>query len=393
MKPKYLEIEEFKRVKTFMFSMNLFDLTLKQKQAFLTDKRLTLVEKEIVKATISLKDCLYTEIIQKLSTLQGQNELVESQRRLILGMAYSASGDCQKAKTELENSYSVFARFHLKSYEFYSLLQLFFVHYNLKSEKKLAWVLDQMKDLEIDNEKNVISYLRCQFNYFNFIGNASKARLVLAKLEAKIPEMHSSQIIPHLIDRFVYELKIDDFNGCEKTLDEMKDFRRFNYSANYKFMKTMFNHFRHKKPIYLYDKDFSDCPLLLYQLKTIKALESGDKTQAQLYWKSLSEMNSEVYQENFEYKGDKCLFSLCLDLYMKPKQINFQFEDSMSLEDKLIHILKVANGPVKKEELYELLWQTPMESKDDLAKLSMMVSRVKKKSGLVIQSRKGCYVA
>src|SRR4051812_38309751 len=139
--PEYLEVEEFKRVKTFMFSMNLFDLTLKQKQNYLSDKRLTLVEKEIVRCTISLKDCLYTEIISKLKNIRGQNDLVESQRTLVLGIAYSASGDSRNAIPELEKSLKTFHDYKLKRYEFYALNQLFFSYYNLKNNSQIASIL------------------------------------------------------------------------------------------------------------------------------------------------------------------------------------------------------------------------------------------------------------
>lgn len=394
MKEEYLEIEEFKRVKTFMFSMNLFDLSLKERQKHLADKRITLAEKQIINCTIMLRDCNYQEIINLLSKQTHQNILVESQRLLILGIALASAGDMGKAIPCLTESQNIFSKYKLNRYEFYSWLHLFFSYYNLKDSNKMATCLDHMMACDPDNTKDKLSVLRCQFNFNIFNGEFKKAKIFLNKIEKQIEFMHPAQYSFHLIDKFVYYLKINDFNKCESTIKEMTKSRLFYSSENYNFIKTLFNHFYHNNPIYLYEQDFKETPLLLYQLKFLKALEGNNKEAAILEWQKLSEISPNIYCENLNYKGDKCLFSLCLEKYKSSlisQAPDISLNSSLTKEEKLLYILEQAQGPVSKEILYQKIWNSGPQDKADFGKLTILVFRLKKDKKLNIISRKGCY--
>lgn len=392
MKDEYLANDDFRRVKTFMFSMNLFELNLKQRQAFLSDKRLTKIEKDILECSILLKDCRYEEIVYRLSNLIATNELVESQRKLILGMTYSLKGDCLAALPYLEDAKEKFKRHDLRGYTFYSLLQIFFAHLNLKNASFLKTTISELTKEKGESIKDEISYLRCLFNYHSFFGDFKKAELVMDKLDGLKNEMHSSQVIGHLVDKFDFFLKINNLTKCEYLLEEMKNNRKHNLSANFKFMRALLNHVAHKKPIYLYDKDFKDTPLLLYQLKVIQNLEEGHQEEALSYWNKLSELNSDIYADFMNYKGDKCLFSICLEMYREQAcEEDIKTDPFSSKEEALLKLLQDAKGPLKKEKLHFLLWGEEITSKNDLVKLAVLVTRIRKKNGIDIISRKGCF--
>jgi tetratricopeptide (TPR) repeat protein len=397
MTEKNLLNEEIKRVKTFMRSMNLFDLTLKEKQNFLEDKRLSQPEKIILESSILLKDCDFKTVIEKLIGLKTQNKLVESQRCFILGMAYNNSGMSEKAVSFYDRAVEILAEHNLARYEFNALLQLFFAHLNLKNKKALGSILDRMQEIVNSDVKERISFLRCRFNYHVIMEEYKAAGAQLKALEKLKDQMHPSQRIFHLIDKFIYYLKIDEYKACELVLKEMKSSRRYSVSANYRFMKAMLAYIMHQAPIYLYENDFQDVPILYFQLKVVQSLESGNLVEAQIFWDKLHALNSEVYSTFLDYLGDKCLFSLCLQNFQSRPATNLLVAPSVKKtfqprERLLLKILTESSVPVRKEDLFFSIWGKELTSKDELVKLSMFVTRFKKKSGLEIKSQMGCYL-
>lgn len=387
--------EEYIRVKTFMRSMNLFELTNKEKQSFLKDKRLSQAEKIILECSMLVKDYEFKRIIDLLTPLSVNNVLVDSQRHFILGLAYNNSGHCEKAIPHYQKAVEILSRHGVTRYEYNALVQLFFAHLNLQNQAAMATVLDRMQEIKGESVKDKISYLRCRFNYHLVRDEHKIAGSVFRELEELTIYMHPSQAIFHRVDKFIYHLKLDHFRACEQTLEEMKKSRSYSVSANYRFMKTLLNHIMHGTPIYLYDNDFKDVPILYYQVKVIQLLGAGELQEARSFWNKLHELNPQVYSSFLEYCGEKCLFSVCLKMHlMKEKKDG----DSLNLEalgdrEKIfIKMLSDSTVPVKKEDLFYALWGKPLEGKDELFKLSMLVSRLKKKTGLAIKTQKGCYL-
>lgn len=382
--------EEFKRVKTFMKAMDWFNLSMDEKIVFLDDKRLTQSEKIILECSTLIRKSKFDEIIQALVGLKTQNMLVESQRCLVLGVTYNAACQSDKAIPLFKRSIEILELCDMPTYEFNAQLQLFFTYLNLKKHNELPAIIDRMHEIMGNNERDKISYFRCRFNYHTVIGDFKTARSLLSGLDKMKSKMHPSQHIVHLIDKFIFYLKVDEFTNCEKTLDELKGHRQYRLSENYEFMVAMLDHYQHRKPIYLYDKDYVQLPMLYYQLKVIQMLESGNHHEASYFWSKLNGLNPQVYAEFMNYQGDKSLFSLCLSLYQS-KNVYEPIKGLLPREEIFIKELMTSPTPVMKEELYQAIWGKPLESKEDLAKFTMMVSRVKKKTGLEIKSRKGSY--
>jgi tetratricopeptide (TPR) repeat protein len=386
--------EEIKRVKTFMISMDWFNLTVTQKEMYLKDKRLSLVEKTVLECSLLLRENKYFEIISKLEDLKPNNQLVESQRCFVLGVCLNSCGKGHESISLFQKAREILREHNLKQYEFNVLNQLFYVHLNLKTSSSLPEILDRMQELIESNEKDHISYLRCRFNYHVFLGNNNLAKEHLRALEKIKEKMHPGQFVSHLVDKFIYFLKIDQLKKCEETLAELKEHRRYRMTENFVFMQALLSHYMHRKPIYLYDDQFKNFPLLFFQLKVIQMLESGNKIEARKHWNELKNINPEVYSDFMEYKGDKCLFSLCLNLYQQEKSFDLTEYSKVNLQPReklLLEILSKSGTPVMKETLYMKIWGGALQSKEDLTKLAMMISRIKRKTGIEIKSIKGSY--
>ena len=376
-----------------MASMDWFNLPLDKKNEFLQDKRLTSTEKTVLECSILLRENKFELIIKTLNELTVQNLFVDSQRFLVLGVAYNVSGNCSMAVESFNRSIHLLKDQHLPNFEFTANLQLFFAYLNLKQKLGMAEVLDRMSEIISNNVWDKISLLRCKLNYHLYEENYEKAKTDLKNLRQVQSHMRPGQKIFFLVDQFSFYLKIEKYKKCEEVLEELKRYRTYKTSENFIFMQTLLKHYLHKKPIYIDDLKFSKTPLLFSQIQVIKALESGNNTLAKKYWDELAKLTPETYVEFMEYKGDKCLFSLCLSLYQKRQQKDVsQYLPSLSTtERKLILLLANSTLPISKEDLYFQIYDENYESKDDLQKLSLLCSRIRYKTGLSIKSSKGSY--
>ena len=143
----------------------------------------------------------------------------------------------------------------------------------------------------------------------------------------------------------------------------------------------------------MYGDDFKSVPVLYLQLKVIHSFEEKNISNAQGFWNELQALYPEIYLSDFNYTGAKCLFSLCLDKHqVQQKPISpIQKVDDASLLDTLVDILVSTNSPVPKAQLYECLWKEIPEAKEDMQKLTRLISRARSERGIEIKSRKGTY--
>lgn len=397
MEKDYLEIEEFMRVKTFMSSMDLYDLTLKQVKTYLKDKRLTEGEKAILRSSTLLKYCEYQEIIDTLLPLKIQHVLVESQRKLMLGIAYNKLGEPLNAIACLEESAATLRKYKLRRYEHIALVHLFYGYLNLKNRKGIKKTLELIEDIRTVSEKEKISLLRCKFNYAIFVQNTEDSLAYLKKLEKFESAMHPGQLIAHLVDKFTHYIQTEEFEECQLVLGKMKKHRRHNLSANYNYMKSLLNHITSNAPLYLYDKDFESYTLLYFQLKVVKCLSEKDEEGARKFWSELHGLNPEVFKTFMDYGGEKSLFSLCLAKYKNevpqspPSGFDLEGLKLTKMESKLVRFLIDRPPSVDKMALIDFLWEDCQYDENTNSKLSMLVGRIRKKTGLNIVSQKGRY--
>jgi hypothetical protein len=236
--------------------------------------------------------------------------------------------------------------------------------------------------------------LRCQFNLASETGDFQQAKVLLSLINPYKEEMCESDKISQLVSEFIFFVKIDDFEACRNSLDKMKSNRKFHLSENYNYMKKLLEHLTQDAPVYVYKEDFASTPILDYQIRIIGALEEKNLALAEEYWSKLKEIHPDLYSENFEFKGGKSLFYLCLKKHLshiKTKDI-LEEDHSISHLKRLVEIFKTSGGPISKGLLYEQLWNQPPSDKDDLKRLSRLISRLRTEKGMNIASRKGTYL-
>src|SRR5690606_26286845 len=140
----------------------------------------------------------------------------------------------------------------------------------------------------------------------------------------------------------------------------------------YQYSLKLLEYLTKGKRIYLYDRDFVAGDDLYIMIKTISFLDEGKLSLAEECWKKLSLLSPDTYLENFEYKGDKCLFSLCLDKCLQKTNPNeIVLNENYSAQEKaFVEFFRKYNFlPQLKEELFEGIYGRMYNDKKDLASL------------------------
>lgn len=386
------------KVKTFILALNTLGINPKKTKSYLKDKRLSQAEKAILQSFLDIRDNLISEVIVNLQSLVTTDPVVESQKKLILGIAYNNQTQYQVAQTLMVESLELMEEFaeDIPAQKFIALNNLFIIYRNLKNFKQMEATLKKMHCWGASNDLAKWSLLRADFKYASVTGNFQAAEKCLKLLDKNDKNLSEAQIITHLVDKFDFYVKTDRLDDCEAVLADMKNYRKFQLSSNYNFMKLLLNHYLHGKTLYVTDSDFKDFPMLFQQIKVIQKLEESDKGEAQQHWTKLANSFPEVYgRELGDYLGDKCLFSVCLAKHKKVQASNVlelkRHELPKTKEEALVVLLEKADTPLHQELIYELLWEEVPESKLDLNKLAQLVYAVKSKTGLDIRMKKSCY--
>ena len=383
------------KVKTFIHALTLIHSNAKKAKKCLLDKRLTLSEKKILNAWFLLKNCQHQAILDDMKSVSTENELVDSQKELILGLTYNNMGQMKLASKHLHAAFSHLEKYPLPEHQFICIYNLFVVSFNLSHEKDMENSLHIMDVLVRGglNPRQTMCYEQCLFNFLHFKNRFTEAAKILVILEGKRSMMNEAMIMSHHISKFVFHLKQEDFNLCEETLEEMKNYRLFRYTPNFIFMRLTLEHLKYDKTLYFYEKDFKGSDSLFFQLKTIQGFEESNLELAEKFWIKLQEIDPELYHDGFKYKGQKNLFSLCLEKHNSLLKSGPSFEAlSKNKVEAICEIFEKSSIPIPKDVLFEKLWGTkPLDQNDD-DKLKNLIYYARKTKNLQIQYRKGCYL-
>ena len=153
------------------------------------------------------------------------------------------------------------------------------------------------------------------------------------------------------------------------------------------------DHYSENKPLYVYENDYIEFPRIHLEVMTLKHLEEKDESKALIFWNKLHTTNPEIYGEKFVYHGDKCLFSMCLTralAHETPMPILAGGE--LTKEELIFNILSQSKAPVQKEKMFELVYGIKPKDKVDMARLSNLISKLKRKKDIKIINRKNCYI-
>ena len=162
-------------------------------------------------------------------------------------------------------------------------------------------------------------------------------------------------------------------------------------------MDSLISYLYKDASIYAYERDFESIPYLYHQLMVIKSLRCFEIENAKKSWAFLQAENPFVYREDFQLNDDGSLFSKALEK-VKRESLNSQqpgfdqvkLNEFKTVQDKLHYILTSKDGAVSSEDLIKLIWNEEVSEKS-LFKLSVQISRLRKKSTDEIKVKSGHY--
>ncbi len=380
--------------KTFYKILKEINLNPKKSRQALTDKRLSLSEKKIIEAYFLVRDNKNEEATDILHDIPSSpSPFVEAQKKLLLGISLNNKSKYLEAAASLESAFKQFEVLKTPYFSFVALFNLSFIYFNLKESKKLNLTIQKMHHIPLETKLQEMRLLRCQF-LASYLANETESALgYLGKIKTFKSELPESDIISQLVCEFMFFVKLEKFEMCQKTLNEMKLYRKFHLTENYNFMKVLLSHVVNNTPLYVYDNDFTKVPILLNELKVIQSFEENNREAAKNYWQKLSASLPHIYQSDFRFQGEKCLFSIALYEHLSKHDTvaNLVTKEDANLTEKLVQILSNSKAPLGKELIYELLWGEHAESKDDFKKLVRLISKIRNEKGIEIVSRKGTY--
>jgi tetratricopeptide (TPR) repeat protein len=379
--------------KTFNKVLIEFNLNPQRVKNYFEDKRMTLLEKKILEGYLYVRDNQNSQAILLVDSLAKSNyPFVEAQKFLLMGIAQNNLTQFAEAEKNLLQSLEIFNELQTVFFQFITRFNLFIIYHNINNKKMMKenlLVLERLKLVEHNQTKRL---LRIKFMYHSHLNEIDEACKALKDIEPYLSQFSESDVISHLIVVFMFYLKIGELHKCQETLQSIKAHRKYQMSDNFKFMKRMLDHLMYNSPLYCYNDDFKSMPQLFHQFKVIQALEENNKEEADKHWQALKEMSPDHHLEEYDFRGPKCLFSVCLDKHKKvlrPKGIASINEESKI--KKLLHIIETTEYPIPKAMLYEQIWGKVPESKEDINKLARMIYKIKTKFGIDIKTRKGTY--
>jgi len=364
--------------------------------SWLADKRLTQLEKKIVQGHFWIRDNQNEFAISELTQLPKSNiDYIDAHFSLVLGIAHLNLTHFKESKAYLIDAQQVFERLDLHYYHFIACFNLFILASNQVNLLEMQTFLDKMSHIpKNDNELLQIRFKRCEFIYADESGESEKAGKLLHELSKLKTIMAENDIISHLVSEFMFHVKLKDLKQARACLEEMKKHRKFHLNQNFNFMKKMLDNLMDNTPIYIPQDLLKEIPVLHHQLQIIQSLEASDRESALQSWEKLQQMAPELFGDPFDYKGTTCLFSLGLEKYQANANTNVveiaETREGSKL-NQLISILTNTSASIPKPLLYELLWGEYPETKDDLQRLTRLVSKARATMGIEIKTRKGCY--
>ncbi|MFZ4713837.1 MAG: hypothetical protein ACOYL6_09010 [Bacteriovoracaceae bacterium] len=359
---------------------------------FLQDKRLTQGEKKIIEGYSFLRECKFNEILDLMDEITTNEIWVSAHKNLLTGITYNNKADCYKAISFLKKALEDFTVIQDPIYLFSCHYNLFYTYLNLKMFDQLPIELDNMDQYKHVEEHYPFVIMRSRFNLMISLERYKEATSIMNLLDRSFDQLHQGLKANYLIDKFTFLVATNKLEKANAIISELKKYRAFYLTANYKFMRSLMDYVLEDKRLYLYDKDFQGTPILHQQVKVILYLDQNDQFSAAKAWRVLQQMNPNVYQGNFDYKGNPCLFSLALKKVPHLKEKKFNVVMSKDKEKMIKNLFHDETVIISKEELYMCIWGVEAESKENFSKLAQLIYRTNKRFSLNIKSKKGNFL-
>jgi tetratricopeptide (TPR) repeat protein len=378
--------------KTFYKILLEFTFSIEKTKRRIADLRLTTTEKLIIEGHLNIRKNLNQEVLKTFSeTSPSDLSFVESQRQLILGSALNNLSRFIEAEKHILKSIEILQKFEAPFFVFYSYHLLFTIYLNLNQPASMLKTIQAMKEIPKSQRQETL-FLICEFCYEQEVGNHSAAMNFLKEIDLRMGDLTEGDVVRQLVNKFSFFVMLEELQQAGEVLAELKQFRNYQLSENYNFMKKMLDHLTDGSPLYIYDHLFQNVPVLLHQLKVIQGLEEKNLDSARSHWEKLKVISPSTYGKAFEYHGSTCLFSLGLRKHSHAEKVPMNLAPvGENKVDQLYSLLTLATVPMHASMIYELLWGSSPETKEDFKKVSRLISRVKKEKNVEIEFRKGVY--
>ena len=375
--------------KTFYKILIEFTTSIEKTKRSLADRRMTQTEKLIIEGHLNIRKNLNLEVLKIFSeTSPSELPFVESQRQLLIGSALNNLSRFTEAEKHILESLRILKSVEAPFFEFYSYHLLFTIYDNLHQPALMFKTIQAMAPLE-KTKRQEAQFLICEFCYEQVAGNFEQANIYLSEINKRLNDLTEGDIVHQLVNEFSFHVILSDLKSASDILGKLKTYRNYQLTENYNFMKKMLDHLIDGSPLYVYDHQFQEVPVLLHQLKVIQSLEEKNEILARTHWEKLKEISPKTYGDTFEYRGAQCLFSLGLKKHEPQKEMIIVKGETKI--DQLYSILVNATSPVHGSLIYELLWGAHPTEKEDLKKVSRLISRLKSEKNLTVEFRKGAY--
>jgi hypothetical protein len=382
----------------FLETYELINIDHKKFKKALEHKDLSYAEKKILKALLSFKKGKCSDAIHQLDSVTTQsNDYLSAYKSFIFGMIKNHQGQFDQASVYLVQSYFTFKSLYKFQDIHRPISVLAMMYYNLRDSKRLRKYYDEFKTIKDDSlEHNLLDY-----DYKIYIAILEKrhndARNLIKNLRSCYEDKIQHQLNKYLIIQFTLAIQADDFDEAYEVTKKYGHNGGFKVKANFKFMMTSLNYYTKNSPLYVYQRDFSDNEFLFHQLKLIQALNLQNKDDAKTYWEKLQKVSPDTFKDNFQYLGDKNIFSLCLAKALneltgssKKDHEAIEIPEFKNNQDKLFYIINHSESFLSKDDLIQLIWNEQWSPKND-SRLRTLISRTQKKYGIKIENLDGKY--
>lgn len=384
--------------KTLLEAMEIAETSSFEAKKYLQDNRLSNPEKKIISYIILLRSNDFS-FIQELKDNSSFDSIcfLKGLKHFLLGTVYTYLGNTKEAEEQLTISlpylHECQSERFVKRMIFKLHENLFYTYVNQKRPKEMELVFKKTELLEKVGTAE-LSFKIMRLCFYSMTERYSEAEDLLEEVRKVKDQLNDIQLISYLMEEFDLYVKLELFGKAENTLEEMKKHRTFRLTTTSNYSSKLLKYLTKNEKIYAYDRDFAGSRNLFLMMKVICALDEGNKTEASVYWNELSELSPTTYQKDFVFNGDKCLFSLCLDKCLNSnKKVEVQLTGKYTKQEQAFIDIFMERGsdPLKKEDLFKMVYGKEFESKDDLVALAMLVFRINKKKELLFKSKKGTF--
>lgn len=361
---------------------------------WMKDNLIGVMEKKILQGHLLIRDNKSSQVIEEIIKIPDSNiDFIDGHKHLLLGIAYNNIGEYSLSEEFLQHSISLF-RLNRHSYHlFTALFNLLNVLSNIGRFQEMKLVLEEMEELNPPEKLAQVRLLRSRFIYACDVNDYERARFLLEVIHSIRSDISEYDFATHLICEFMFYIKIDEFDNAQKTLEKLKKCRKFAASENYHFMKRLLSHLINDDTIYVYKREFPVLSMLFHQMKVIESFQSNDIVTAERHWMELRNQFPDQYHDHFTYSGEKNLFSLCLAKHKD--NIKNNVSNNISVDGPKYQIafdlLQSSSTPIRSSDLYFTLYGQEAQNKNDLGKLAILISKIRRQHQVRILSRKGSY--